>query len=488
MEYNVIDELIRLIYDWNFDPVAYFKLISENTWIHDHPNYHPIFTAVKCKCNTKVVKFLIDIGEDVNKIFAPQLTSLYYAFINYPDIGMAQLLLNHGAKLSLTSNRLLYDGIIEYGNLFENCAPSVKNEIICEKIDFLVKNGVDFNFRRSNGTYFVDLPTIGTSFFNAFLRAVLKYCRNKPILGIDSSMKDVDSPETVRLLAKLGVNLDTPYDKCSSTRLGIAIISGDYEMIKVLLECGASINAPCMFGKYVNSKTPIEYAYHTKNYKLAHFLIKHSRFSYPLLLAYENDDLTGFTMMVEKIDSDNLRDAMYEFLSVFERNYNKKRYMDTVFAKLGRNVVIIDVRIGVTTLFHSAAKYGFDYILKDYLIPDMLDAYGRNVLFYAKTSHVIDACLAHIKDINLQDHYGDTALHFVSGNPELADEFIKRGANLTIPNNKGMYPADIIPKYVSFGAFYRFTKCTYLGASLSDDIVSHIQPFCANKSSIPSVA
>jgi len=175
----------------------------------------------------EVVKLLVEAGADVDPATWPPLC----AAVDKDNIAIAEYLIDHGANVNKPE---------DWGPLQE--AATMSNNI--EMVKLLIDRGADVNA--------TDWPALHTAISRGECRdtAELLIRRGADVNAKDThgytplyyAIRHIDDPEFMSLLIANGAKLDTKYPG-GETALQAAAITGRTDVVKVLLEAGADINA-----------------------------------------------------------------------------------------------------------------------------------------------------------------------------------------------------------------------------------------------------
>ena len=404
--------------------------------------YTPLMIA-SYKGNADIVKLLLEYNASVNITNNYNYTALIYACI-YGNADVVKILLEHKADMyietTLENNYLTALMIACSGNhaeivriLLENgYDPNYKNQkgetaLIYyalmknnkpsrEIIKILLEYGADINAKDNRG--FTAL--IGASYAGKtdFVRALLEN-------NADTEIKNNDEENTALIYACESINIDmvkalleynanpNVQDKWGRTPLIIACDYRSYDIAKILLDNNADINLSDN-----RKETPLMYSVNGHNIEIAELLLKY------------NPDLT-------------LKNNYEE--TALDIAHNKNIYQDKMVK------LILDASSKEIKFLYAVIENKIDDVLK--YISEGVDInnavygkYGFNALLLASRSHykeIIKILLEHNADVNFRSYLNNTALEYISNNDnnfDIAEEFIKRGADVNAMDNDGITP------------------------------------------------
>ena len=196
--------------------------------------------------------------------------------------------------------------------------------------------------------------------------------------------------------------------------LYLAVINGHEKVVKLLLECGANVDA-----RDLDGKTILYYAVKVGRSLIIEHLLKHSP---------DIDNISNRSVL-------NVAVLGYgkEYRKIIE---NLLEYGFTINFVYGNNCELLHeaVKKECLKIVEEIIKYGVSI--------DFKDTWGRTALHIASewTNPEIVKVLLHFgADINSKDRYGGTALHIASewGNPEIVKVLIKFGAKIDSKDKDG---------------------------------------------------
>jgi ankyrin repeat protein len=193
--------------------------------IHQYYYYIPsLVYAIHNDCNTNIIKYIVARGADVNVKSKNSNNTPLGEAIHNNDLDLVKYLMEHKANLkeAIYENELPLNVAIEFGDL--------------EMIDFLIKNGLDINSRKNSYKSWSEVP-----------------------LGKAAYLGNFELVKT--LIEKYGANVNDDV-------LNSGVCSGNKEIVKYLIECGADINAKG-HNRINNNSFDIDPLYHAifKDYK-----------------------------------------------------------------------------------------------------------------------------------------------------------------------------------------------------------------------------
>lgn len=248
------DEVFELICKRkNFDDEIFDLILFKTKTLSHNYNYnYPLYNLVLNKEFEKIDK-LLKLGENPLKLNANKLNcidvtfasgdkQLFVVFKDYIDSYFAKKI-NYLPPTNLQLNHLLAN--LKNNSLHNYNLPLINMENKVERLDlFKIIINYEKNFRK------VYSPYPGK---NAFLIA----CENEFYELVNYFVFD------------LNVNVDEFADWLGSTGLILAIENNDYEMVKLLVKCGADVNK----GGYMDLK-PLFSARKVKDKRIEKFLIE----------------------------------------------------------------------------------------------------------------------------------------------------------------------------------------------------------------------
>lgn len=357
------------------------KGISCNLIIDQNTEITPLLFAIQIN-NLKLIKLLIQYGVDLNTKNSKGDTALIFAIQNKKE-KIVKLLLESGADPNIKNN---YDTTALIYSVENNCVSiaklllqygienidlkdrtgntaltlAIKNKFV-NIVELLSKYGPNFNIKDDNGYTFLELALLS------------------------------DDYNTIKLLFKYGKNNLEIKNRHKGTLVLKASFYGDYEIVKYLLEQGATLDE-----KSITGATPLMVASLGGFSKIVNLLIEYN--------ANINDQTeTGETALIFAAQENHL--DVVKLLLQNKINVNHQ------------------ANNGVSSLIIAAIK---------------------------GNKNIIKVLLDYDADLNLQVETGETALMAAvqKGYLEIVKLLIKRGALLNIKNNRNS-TALTIAKYLN---------------------------------------
>ncbi|MBR1778317.1 MAG: ankyrin repeat domain-containing protein [Alphaproteobacteria bacterium] len=394
----------------------------------------PLMTAILLKKDPSIIRLMIEKGADPNYVSPDGKSVLMSAF---PNEEMMQILFDAGVK---ADRNLL-----------------VKYQIVkpVSAVKLLIKNGADINARDEYGetllkksAHYIDLETAET------LLALGADIRTKNNFGetvVSSAVTNKDIRVVKFLLDKGAVayiNTKSGFDE--RTPLMIASFAQSPEMIELLLQYGADVNAadkngetalmqavdnPAVVRVLVNRGADVNTINRNGENALTKALVRMKKYNLPALAeTVEILKKTNVNMNVKN------KDGVPALSLAFTKPEELKQLLET-----GADPNLRDNQ-GRTALMKSTYPVqvkSIELLLKHGADPNVTDNKGMTPLMIQRGSPEAVALLVNTgAKINAREKFGRTALFYsvMSNQIKSVKALLERGADPNIPDAKGMTP------------------------------------------------
>jgi len=353
--------------------------------VPDDIDKYLINECIKEDINLNIIKYLIEVGADVNKEDKNNLTPLFYACESGNE-AVVKYLVDHGADVNKKrkylretplfpackhGNEAIVNYLVEHGaDVYErNCIGLMPIFFACKSgkeaiVKCLIEHGVDVNKKRES----IFRISGDTPLFYA--------CRN-------------GNEALVRYLVEHGAEVDKE-NYSGETPLCKACLSGNEAVVKYLVEHGADINN--INNQKINKKA---------------FVLE----VMPIVNAIKSGNVAIVKYLIEK---------------------GAKLYSELG----GKSILKNACSIGNIAMVKILIEHGIDI--------NEVDTYGRNQLFYACISGneaLVKYFVENGVDINSEDMFGETPLFHACQikNISMVKYLIEHGANINV-NSLGRNP------------------------------------------------
>ncbi|QGM48776.1 MPPV-152 ankyrin repeat protein [Magpiepox virus 2] len=230
------------LYATKSNNVEVVKEIHSRSYVNDFTDDFKKIIKLVHNYTADMLKFLKDIGFDINMVDDLNRTVLHYTcFYNTTDDEKIKRILNYGVSIDAVDN----DGFtaLHYTIIYSNI----------KAIKILLDYGADVNINTKNDNDVLDLAvkTKNTEIILEVIKHYSDYINNSTALGNVTCSNDI---KMISLLLNIGFDVNGKYYN-SSSLLHLAVIFGKPETVKLLLEYGANPNITDKYGT-----TPLESA------------------------------------------------------------------------------------------------------------------------------------------------------------------------------------------------------------------------------------
>ncbi|GLH09963.1 Poly [ADP-ribose] polymerase tankyrase [Gryllus bimaculatus] len=303
------------------------------------------------------------------------------------------------------------------------------------------------------------------------------------------------NPEMTRTLLEMGLNPNLSHSSSELPALHLAIIDGAVEIVAVLLENGADVNATLS-----NGTSPLHTAVKGDNVKLIELLLSHganpnildNNFQTPTYIAAERGNVEALDIILAAHGLvENTKEHLLTALH-FATKRNRIDVIDFLLSK-GANVNTFD-KNGLPLLnFACLSRSNFDTIL--HLISKgadstFLDSVNRNALHHAAMSgksSVVKLLVTLGLDINSPDSMNCTPLHIAAfmGVSSSVKILLENGADINLRDIRGRVPLDeafiakkkdIVYMFLKFGANLYSVLFSELGKTIRQAFTDFSHP------------
>jgi uncharacterized protein len=279
-----------------------------------------------------------------------------------------------------------------------------------------------------------------------------------------SNVNEEEASLIIQTQQELGLSLNS-LGKAGVSPLHLAVTSNCLDLVKILVKHGANIELPTQEKK----QTPLMMAASNINYDIMEFLLSSganpnavdisnlSAFSY--LVVGTNKNVTDVTS--------DLSDDGYDMNFILNKRANEDEIFQKCFQLLLDYKGELDPK-GTISLTPLMAAINVD------------------------NRKIVETYIENTKDIDLQNHYGNTALHYAvkDNKPWFINDILQKSKAQTIKNNKGQTPFELaiaLGKYDAIDKFFEYSYFYYAYLSITKGQTEVLTSYLSRQRDIKSI-